>query len=178
MRASRVLAAISFLVLGASAFAQVPDLNPPKQITDLSWSVGEWSGTMHWDMQGQQSDGPTTLVIDMEGQFLRQKSTQEVMGMAMTETAYMGWNEKDKRYDCWSFTNFAPTPRLEHGTVNGNTWVMESEPWDVMGQLTTGRSTVTKVSDTEMKMVLEFKMGDTWTKVSEGTLKKKPAAAK
>ena len=148
-------------------------MDPPKEISDLKWCLGEWSGTMHWSMQGQESDSPSKLKIDFDGQFLREVSTQEMMGMSLVETAYMGWNEKEKRYDCWAFSNFAPTPRVEHGTVDASKWVFESEPWTVMGQVTVGRSTVTRVSDTEMKMTLEFKDGDNWNKVAEGTMKKK-----
>ncbi len=180
MKTSRVFAVASFLVVAAYSIGQgAPDLVPPKQISDLSWSVGEWSGSIHWTEPGTpEMDVTTNLVIDMEGQFLREKMTQDMMGTPITETAYMGWNEKEKRYDCWAFSNFAATPRLEHGTIDGTKWVFESEPWTVMGQPVVGRSTVVRVSDTEMKMTLEFKMGDNWTKVAEGTLKKKVAAAK
>jgi len=178
MKAPRLLAICSFVLLAVSATAQMPDLTPPKQISDLAWSVGEWSGSVHWTMEGTpEMDSNVGLKISIEGQFLKEESTQDMMGMAMTETAYMGWNDKESRYDCWSFTNFAPTPRLEHGKVDGKNWTMESEPWVGMGQATTGRSTITMVSDSEMKMTLEFKTGDTWTKVAEGTLKKKTASA-
>jgi hypothetical protein len=174
MKTSRAIAAASFLVVAAFSIGQnASDLKPPKQISDLSWSVGKWSGSIHWTEPGTpEMDVMTTLVIDLEGQFLREKMTQEMMGLPITETAYMGWNEKEKRYDCWAFSNFAASPRIEHGTIDGKKWVFESEPWAVMGQSVVGRSTVVMVSDTDMRMTLEFKMGDNWAKVAEGTLKK------
>ena len=173
MKAVRLVAALIFIFASISVFAQTANLNPPKEITDLSWCLGEWSGSMHWTMQGTPAmDVATTLKVDMDGQFLREMFSQDMSGTAITETSYLGWNEKDKRYDRWIFTNYAPNPRIEHGTINGDVRVMESEPWNVMGQTTAGRFTVTKVSNTEMKMMLEFKANDKWAKVSEGTFKK------
>jgi hypothetical protein len=53
--------------------------------------------------------------------------------------------------------------------------VMESEPWMVAGMPapTASRMTITKKSDTEISALMEFKQGNDWVKISEGTLKKK-----
>ncbi len=178
MRVARSFFVLSLVAFAACVLAQAPNMKPPKQIDDLAWCLGEWNGSMHWTMPGTPAmDVVTTLKFDMDGQFLREVASQDMQGTAITETTYTGWNDKDKKYDSWIFTNYAPNPRIQHGVINGNDWVMESEPWNVMGQTTSGRFTITKVSDTEMKIKLEFKPnGKPDQEVAEGTFKKKAAA--
>ena len=175
MRVSRVFTICPLFIICASGIAQTPNMKPPKQLDILTWCLGEWNGSMHWTMQGTpEMNVVTTLKFDMDGQFLREVASQDMQGTSITETTYTGWNDKDKKYDSWIFTNYAPNPRIQHGEVKGNDWVMESEPWDVMGQVTSGRFTITKVSDTEMKIKLEFKAnGKSDQEVAEGTFKKK-----
>ena len=88
----------------------------------------------------------------------------------------MAWDAKEKKFVSWTFTNYAPMPRVDKGTMTGNTFVSISEPWDAPGmEGTVGRFTMIKKSDSEMTFVLEFKEGDSWSKVADGGYKKKTA---
>jgi hypothetical protein len=132
---------------------------------------------MKWTMPGTPPgmESKDSWKVEMEGQFLKMTSKTDFGMFQMTETSYLGWNAVAKKYDCWVFSNMAPAPRIEHGGFVGDAWVMESEPWATgdAAPPTTGRVSMTKKSDTEMQVLLEFKNGDKWDKVSEGTLTKK-----
>lgn len=160
--------------LTATAFAQMPSLEPPAEVTAMKWMVGEWTSKVHWTMEGQEMDADMTLKNEFEGQFLKQTSTMDMMGMKFTEVGYLGYDKAKKKYYMYTFTNYGPTPRIEWGTLENNKMVMISEPWDAgMGAPMTSRATLTKKSDTEVHFVLEFKNGDKWDKAAEGTFKKK-----
>ena len=159
----------------ASAFgAQEPTMAPPPELKKLQFLVGEWTGKMKWSMPGMTEASDMPFKVEWEGQFLKTTSTMTMAGMSMVETAYIGWDAKRKDYTSWTFTNFAPQPRIEHGKFEGDKFVSVSEPWDVgMGEPTTGRATITKVTDIMVNFMLEFKEGDKWNKVAEGTFTKK-----
>lgn len=160
--------------LTTGAFAQMPSLEPPAEVSALKWMVGEWTSKMHWTMEGQEMDVDMTLKNEFEGQFLKQTSVTDMMGMKFNEVGYLGYDKAKKKYFMYTFTNFGPTPRIEWGTFENNRMVMISEPWDAgMGAPMTSRATLTKKSDTEVHFLLEFKNGDKWDKVGEGTFKKK-----
>jgi hypothetical protein len=174
MKAARLLSLLAFALAAIPAFAQMPET--PAEITKLAWAVGDWEGTMKWTMAGMPpgSESKDTWKVEIDGQFIKSTATTDMMGMSMKETSFVGWDAANNRYNGWGFSNWAPTPRIDHGTVNGDVWVMESEPWVVGGEApTVGRSTVTRKSDTEMTYLLEFKDGDKWNKIAEGTFKKK-----
>lgn len=115
--------------------------------------------------------------MDMEtrydGKFVYSESVMDMMGMKMVEKAFLSYDAATKSYKSYTFTNWAATPRIETLTVKGDVLVFLSEPWDGGdGKLTSSRATMTKVSATEAKFLLEFKDGDKWNKVGEGTFKK------
>ncbi|HWP31474.1 MAG TPA: DUF1579 family protein [Fimbriimonadales bacterium] len=154
-------------------FAQ-PSMTPPEEIRKFGWMVGEWSGKMKWLMEGMEGEMDMTLKNEFEGQFLKTTSAMDMMGEKFTEVSFMGWDASKKRYSSWTFTNFAPLPRIEHGTMDGNKLVFISEPWLVMSEEpTVSRATLTKISDKEVSFTLEFKQEEKWEKVAEGTFKKK-----
>lgn len=149
-------------------------MEAPAEIKKLGWMVGEWTGTIKMNMQGMEFESQSTMKNEFEGQFLKSASVMDMMGMKMTETMYMGWNAAKNRYESYAFSNFSPKPRIEYGTMEGDKMTMTSEPWEVGGEApTVGRGTMTKKSDTEIHFILEFKEGDKWVKVGEGTYKKK-----
>lgn len=169
MKAGYLLAAV-FAACAASA--QGP-MEPPAELKKLDWMLGEWTSTVKWTYQ-MEMDVPYTVKCEWDGQFLKSTSKMDLMGMAMTQTAYYGWDAAAKKYRGWTFTNFSPEPRIESGTVSGDTLVMISEPWNVgTGELVVGRMTLTKKGATELHVVLEFKEGDKWVNAAEGTFKKK-----
>jgi hypothetical protein len=169
----RSLFASCVFAICALASAQAPNMSIPAEVKKLDWLLGEWSGTIKWVMPGMEGSGPMNLKNNWEGQFLKCSTVTEAEGMKMTEESYFGWNAEKKQYDCWTFTNFAPTPRRDSGHLTGDRLVMTSEPWEISGEKIEGRGTMTKNSPTELGFLLEFKMEGKWVKAAEGILKKK-----
>ena len=158
----------ALMIVGA-AHAQVPSMDPPEEIMNLKWMVGDWSAQGKFDMMGTASDTKVTMTNSFDGQFLKSVSSFDFGTFKMDETQYMGWNAAKSQYSSWAFANMSPEPRIEHGKMTGDTLVMTSEPW----QGTTGRVTLTKVSDTKMKFTLEFQNGEKWEKATDMEFTKK-----
>lgn len=169
---------ILFLVLAASictlGLGQVPSMDPPAELKKLDWYIGEWMGKVKWTMPGMApTDEEMSFKNEWEGQFIKSSAVMSMSGQKMTETSFVGWNAKTKKYDSYTFTNFSPMPRIEHGEMDGDKFVFTSDPWDVGGMEMIGRASMVKKSDKEIAFVLEFKLGEKFEKVGEGTFKKK-----
>ncbi|MGE0002711.1 MAG: DUF1579 family protein [Fimbriimonadaceae bacterium] len=160
---------LSLLTVAAmgTAFAQVPDLNPPKEIEELAWLKGNWAGSSKFSFGGMELEVSTKMSVSMDGQFLKSVSTNDYGMLQATETMLLGYDAAKNSYFAYAFTNMAPTPRKENGKMEGGSLVMVSDPWDIMGQATVSRGTMTKLSDTKLKFKLEFKAGDGWELASE-----------
>lgn len=172
MRRMLLMAAAS--IVSAFCFGQTPELTAPTEMKKFDWMVGEWSSTSKWTMEGMAPmDVTSTFKAEWDGQFLKQSATSDFVGfMKMTETMMLGYDANKGEYVSYAFTNFAPTPRMEHGKLTGDTLVMVCDGWEVMGAVTSSRATLTKVSNDELKVKLEFKTGDTWSTVTDGVYKR------
>ena len=156
-----------------TAHAQVPNMEPPVAINELKWMSGTWEGKGSFSAQGMEMDYTVSMTCSIDGQFLKTYSVNDFGVMKMSETMYIGWEEAKKEYVGYAFTNMAPTPRIERGKLEGASWILVSEPWEVMGTSMVTRATMTKVSDTKSKFKLEMKNGDKWDVASEVELTKK-----
>lgn len=172
---TRWILAATLLLVTVFAHAQAPSMEPPAELKKLDWMIGEWSGNVKMSMEGMDMEGVMTYSLSWSGQFIKGISVWDVQGMKMTEDMYMGWDPQKGKYSSYTFTNFAPTPRIEWGESKGDTTVWMSEPWITSpGQpATLSRVTLTKVSGSEMKFLLEFKAGDQWQKIGDAVFKKK-----
>lgn len=162
------------IALSAVTVAQMPKAEPSAEMKKLDWQVGSWVGNVKWTMPGMEGDSTMTWKTEWDGPFLKSTSVMEVGGEKVTETGFVTFDQASKKYVMWTFTNMSVNPRIERGTLEGNSLVTVSDPWDVgMGEPSISRATVKKVSDKECTFALEFKMGDEWAPVANGTFKKK-----
>lgn len=174
MKLRTMLGALMLALSAAMASAQMP--GPSDEIKKLDWMLGEWTGSVKWNLpEMPEMTAAMTVKTDWDGNFLRSTSSSDMGGMAITESCYIGWDPGAKRYTMWTFTNFGQMPRIEHGNLDGDKLVTVSEPWDVgmPGGPTVSRVAMHKKSATEMTFILEFKNGDKWDKVGEGSFSKK-----
>ena len=158
----RFLTAALLAVPVVLVFAQ--DYAPPKQIKDLSWLVGTWSGSGQISFGGHSVDITSTMTVSFDGQFLKVVSTDQSSGSTLTKTTMTGWEPTTKEYISYTFTNMAPTARIAHGTLNGSALQMVSDPWQAEGFTIVERETMSKLSDTKCKLTLEYKDGEKWVK--------------
>ena len=175
MKLHTLLSVLCVMALGASAATQMPETGPSAELKKLDWMIGEWSGSMNWTMPGMEGENRGTMKAEWEGNFLKTTGASDMMGMSMTEASYTAWDAKEKKYVTWTFANFAPMPRIERGTLNGDTIVFVSEPWETDFGTSVSRATITRKGDSEIRLLLEFKEDDSWVKVADGIYKKKRA---
>lgn len=167
----RLFTAVLFLIPLVSALAQ--DMSPPKEITDLGWMVGTWSGTGKIAFGGHEVEITSTMTVSFEGQFLKAVSADKSAGSTLTKTTMTGWDAAKSQYVSYTFTNMAPTARIAHGKMNGSKLEMVSDPWEAEGMTAVDRETMSKLSDTKCGFMMEFRKGDKWVKGMDFVLTKK-----
>lgn len=173
MKVARIFATLILGLLATAGFCQ-PGMAPHEELKKLDWMIGEWTGKLKWTMEGMEGEGAMTYKCEWDGNFIKNSAVTDMAGMGkMTETAYLGWDEKNKQYVIHCFTNFSHDPRIERGTLDGNKLILVSDPWNTGGQTMVGRATTVKNDDGTLLFTLEFKMEDKWVKAAEGTFKKK-----
>lgn len=158
----RLLIAALFVAAMVSVLAQ--DLAPPKQVQDLGWAVGTWSGAGKIAFGGHEVEIASTMTVSFDGQFLKEVSTDKSAGSTLTKTTMTGWEAAKNRYVSYTFTNMAPTARIAHGTLTGSKLEMVSDPWEAEGFTMVARESMSKISDTKVGLVMEYKQGDNWIK--------------
>lgn len=156
----RLLAAVLFLA--PMVFGAAQDYGPPKQVKDLGWMVGAWSGSGKIAFGGHEVEITSSMTVSFDGQFLKEVSIDKSAGSTLTKTTMTGWEPKKGEYISYTFTNAAPTARIAHGKLNGNTLQMISDPWEAEGFTTIMRESISKISDTQCGLTLEYKQGDKW----------------
>lgn len=158
------------VMVGALAQAQFAET--PAPVRDLEWMVGTWEGVFPMSVQGMQLEARTTMVVAKEGPFKRISMTQEIMGMAFRETAFLFFDGKELVMH--SFGEMSSRPRIERGTPSKERMVMLSEPWEVSGMGTfVSRTTMERKGDGGIAFKMEIKEGENWTTASSGTFTKK-----
>lgn len=166
----RMLLMVLASLVSSFCFGQLPDMAPPAEVKKFDWMIGEWAGKATFTMpEMAPMDVAMTLKCEWDGQFLKQAVVNDFGIVKMTETFYLGYNAASSIYTSWAFTNFAPTPRIERGTMSGDTLIMISDPWTAGGETHVSRSTMTKVDANSMKLKLEFKDGDKWVMAMDAT---------
>ena len=158
----RFLTAALFLAALVSVLAQ--DYGPPKQIKDLSWMLGTWSGTGKIEFGGHSVNITSSMTVSFDGQFLKAVSSDKSAESTLTKTTMTGWDTKKNEYVSYTFTNMAPTARIAHGTLHAGALQMVSEPWEAEGFTMVERETMSSVSDTKCNLTLEYKGGEKWVK--------------
>jgi hypothetical protein len=161
-------------IVASLAFGQEMEMGPPAEIKKLDWMLGEWTTKTSFTMPEMGPMNVTmTVKCDYDGQFLRQTVINDFDGIKMTETFYLGYDEATKKYVSYAFTNFAPTPRIERGTMTGDVMTMVSDPWTAGGMTHVSRATQTKLNNDTMKLKLEFQVDGKWVTAMDATISRK-----
>lgn len=158
---------IFILAIGAGLLPGV--LAQPKPVPELAkfeYLVGEWHGSF----------GPMKGVLVNEwvenGRFL--KSTLNLSGAEgpFTETSFLGWDPKKRKYRAWNFNAMSALPRIEEGTLEGEELVLISEPWDAGPMAVVSKGTTRRINETEVTVKVEVRQGDRWLPMYTGTFRK------
>ncbi len=155
----------------ATSFAQAQfSTPPPPELKQLDFLLGTYTGTAKTTM-GDMKIKMTTAPAE-GGMFLRSVNEFEVGPIKFTETMYIAWNAKEKKFQAWGFQSMVPTPREEFGEFKDNNLIFISKPWDMGGTVYISRSTMTITKPGEVKFLLEFKIGEEWSKQGDAILTK------
>ena len=178
-------------ILSAAVLAQSqepPPTTPPTQpantnrqagsaeLNRFDWIVGEWTGDMNWTAPGMEGKVPLVTRISRVGQFYRFDHTSTMGDVTVTETSYLGFDPKTRKYVMYTFSSNSPVPRIERGEFTSDTvFVSTSDPWDMgTGTPRTTRSTMTRMPNGDVMLLIESNDNGRWTKIGDSTLKRKP----
>lgn len=168
----KLILSFTALLISMVCMAQLPE--PAKELSDLNWMIGEWSGTGTFQVPNMGAmDVTVTFKAEWDGLFIKQTAINDFGMMKMTETMMLGYDETKSEFFSHGYTNMAPLPRMERGNMSNGSLVMTSEPWEVMGEASISRATLTKGDNDTVKMKLEFKAGDAWAPVADFTFTRK-----
>lgn len=161
-----------FVVASSGLMAQLPSTEPSAEVKKFDWMIGKWKGSGSMALQGMEMSFTTEMTNSYEGQFLKSVSIIDYGMIQVTETMFTGYDQGKGGYFSYAFTNVSPKPRIEFGKLEGDTLMMVSDPWEIMGQSVSSRAKMKKVSDTKATFVIDFKMGETWEQASTMELTK------
>lgn len=161
------------------AGAQAPDMSPPKEMKDMAWYVGEWTGEMKLYMPGSNdamsAKGTMKVSMALGGRFVRAEHTYDMPGMGqMTGLDLTTYNPATKEWHTHWFDSMSVSPMHFVGKREGDKTVAICKGYEMEGMGKTDyRATYSRVSDSKTTFVLEMKMGDSWSKLMEATYTKK-----
>ncbi len=174
MKTRFVISICMMLLLGVAVLtrAQTETPKPAPELKKLDYFVGTWIA------EGEIRPGPlgpgggkfagTNRVEWMDGGFflVTHSEFSGVLGKG-TETAYMGYDSKEKVYTYDSFNSLGEADHAK-GNVDGNTWTWLSET-RIGSQSVKGRLTIQVVSATVYNFKFETSAdGNRWSTVLEG----------
>ena len=159
-------------VLLLSAVGMAQELAPPKEITDLGWMVGTWSGSGKIAFGGTETPIETKMTVSLDGQFLKAVSSDKSNGFTLLKTTMISWDVSKHEYVSYSFTNIGATARVENRKFEDGKLVMVSDPWESEGMKSVIRESLWKVSSKKFGLSMEFKFGEKWVKGLEMVLSK------
>jgi hypothetical protein len=176
----KLTTAFAMLVMMGSAFAQgTPDMmQPPAEVKQASFLVGEWSAELtFFEMGGTtaKSTGHVSSKMTLMGRFVSSTFKTTVPGMGDMEGLQLLTYDSDaKKWHAWWYDNMSSYAMVFRGTMENGKLLMVSDPTPMpgMGDVVM-RTLFEKKSDTEVFFRLEMKVGDDWMKFIEGNYKKK-----
>ena len=84
------------------------DAQPGEPHRQLAKLAGDWTYTTRLAMPGQEpmeSKGTAKMMMTLDGRFLHEQSNGEMMGMPVTTTRVLGYNNATKNYEAvWTWT--------------------------------------------------------------------------
>jgi len=154
------------LLVVASVNLAIGQTKPAPELARFDYLIGEWQGSF----------GPLKGVLVNEwvegGRFMRSTMTLKGPEGTFSETSYLGWDPKRKKYSAWNFNGMAALPRIEEGTLEGDALVLVSDPWEMGGIAAVSRGTSKRITDTEIAVKVEVKQGDRWMPMYDGKFAK------
>lgn len=163
----------SILALLISSSIHTAQVTAAKEIRDLGWMVGTWSGSGKVSFGGRQMEIATTMMVSFDGHFLKTVSEDKSSGFTMTKTTMTGWDARKHQFVSYTFTNISPSARIAYGKMEGDKLTMVSEPWEAEGMTAVMRETIKKATDTQIAYSLETRRGENWSQGMNFILSKK-----
>jgi hypothetical protein len=175
----KLITAVLLAAASVVAVAQDMDLTPPKEMGNIAWMQGHWTGVEKYTMpDGSTSDGTSIVhcASAIGGRFQQSTHQMKMQGMEFAGMMLVSYDSAKKKYVAWWFDQASSSDMKAWGDLNGNTLIFVSEPTEMPGmpEKVVMRMTFTKVSDTKMTLVIDQKAGDKWQKFLDGTYTKKP----
>lgn len=168
----------AMLVLGSVAAAQnAADLAPPKELANLDWILGKWTGSHTFaEPGGKASRSKADMTFDryLAKRFVRGSFSGVVGGMKMEGVHLTTYDPNSKSWKGWWFDSIESGVMEVDGTLKNGVLTQVSKPIEMPGMgPQTYRTTYTKVDARHLKFKLEVKSGAGWTTMMEGSYTKK-----
>lgn len=168
---------IATLALCYASYAQMPDMAPPKEMANLNWLLGTWTGNQEYSMgepgaKPEKGSAKITFKKALGGRFINGDHDMMMMGMKMTGTAMLTYDPSKKVWREYWFDSMTPEVlAFTGGPVNGE-YVLTSEPVAMNGMPETRYRASYAHKAGKMVFKLQMQAGENWQTIVTGTYTK------
>jgi hypothetical protein len=175
----KFLVCFLFLVSGALALGQQPNVQPADALAKLSFMQGDWAGKQNFDTGGGPAmvgDATDRVELGIANKYICEMLSTTLPGRKPTDTRhFISYDAKTQKYTAWWFNDTSYHPTALTGDLTGSKLVLMSDavaPGPVL------RATYESPFAGTLTFLLEMKNGDSWTKLFLTTYTKKSVVAK
>jgi hypothetical protein len=174
----KLLVCTLFLVGGALAFAQQPNVQAADALAKLSFMQGDWAGKQDFDTGGGPAmvgDATDRIEMGIANKYLCEMLSTTLPNRKPTDTRhFISYDAKTQKYTAWWFNDTSYHPSQLTGDLTGNKLVLMTDP-SAPGPVL--RATYENPTPDKLTFLLEMKNGDNWTRLFLTTYSKKTATA-
>ena len=142
--------------------------HPPAELEAARWMEGEWRVTARvfaTAARGEHVEQGTSVVARTLDRWL---AIRDEYPQGVHDVGYLGYDPFAKQWVSLGVDSAGnATLRRSDGGWNADRLVFTGPPLDVLGEKLTLRTTITKVSDREYRVLNEERMGELWRRCDE-----------
>ncbi len=174
----KFLVCFLFLVSGALALGQQPNVQPADALAKLSFMQGDWAGKQDFDTGGGPAmvgDATDRVELGIANKYLCEMLSTTLPNRKPTDTRhFISYDAKSQKYTAWWFNDTSYHPSQLTGDLTGNKLVLMTDP-SAPGPVL--RATYESPTPDKLTFLLEMKNGDNWTRLFLTTYSKKTVTA-
>ncbi len=152
------------------------DMKPAEAMKQIAFITGDWQGKQEFNTGGAPMVGDIVVSAKsvVGGRYIEEVLATTIPGRKPTDSRHMiGFDPKTGKYRAQWYNDTNNVPSQLEGSIEGNKLVFQTvAAVEGVPSKSILRATYTKVSENEMKYILEMKTPEGWTELFHNSFKK------